>query len=118
MKQLVLAVVIAMATCAVVIAAGGPAEEMLFGMLGPLVAMVVTWPLVEWAHRIDPARVTSVLLTAFVAKALFFGGYVVVVTRVWDLDVIPFMASFTAYFVALYLVQATRIRGLSAPNAS
>ena len=46
------------------------------------------------------------------AKVLFFGAYVVAVSRVPGLDLVTFGASFFVYFVALYIVQAFLIRGL------
>jgi hypothetical protein len=86
--------------------------EVLFGMLGPLAASLVTWALVERAHVAAPERVMNVLMQAFVAKVLFFGVYVVVMLRVVGLRSMPFAVSFTAYFVALYAMQALFLRRL------
>lgn len=96
---------------------GRPAEWFL-GMLAPLAATASTWWLIDRVHRVDPARVTSVLLRAFGAKLVFFGAYVIVVSRLWPMDIALFGAAFTAYFVALYAVHAVLLHGLGAVQMS
>lgn len=96
---------------------GRPAETLL-GMLGPLVAAAGTWLVVERTHRLDPARLTRVLMTAFGLKMLFFGLYVVAVSRVAGIDLATFGVAFFVYFVVLYVVQAFLLRGLTAPRVS
>jgi len=92
--------------------------ELLLGMAGPLVAAAGTWIAVERAHRQDPARVTRLMMAAFGLKMLFFGAYVVAVSRVPGLDLVAFGAAFFVYFVVLYVVQAFLLRGLTVPQAS
>ena len=76
------------------------------GMIAPLVAAVGSWLWIERAHRRDPRRVTGILMAGFAGKAVFFGGYVVVVLRVLGVRPAPFIASFTVFFIGLYLVEA------------
>jgi hypothetical protein len=45
---------------------------------------------------------------------LFFGAYVTVVIKGLHLQVVPFVASFTGYFIGLYLVEALLLRRLVA----
>jgi len=97
--------------------AGRPAELFL-GMAGPLVAATATWLAVERAQRQDAARVTRVLMAAFGLKMLFFGGYVVAVSRVPEVDLAFFGVAFFFYFVVLYVVQAVLLRGLTVPHTS
>jgi len=96
----------------------GSVVAALLGMLGPLFAAVVSWVLMDRAHRAGPGRLTSVMVTAFFAKMVFFGTYVVAVMRVPGLELVPFAVSFTAYFVTLYAVEAWLIQGLSGRQAS
>ena len=97
------------------IAAGiaGYSTELVLGMVGPLVAAIATWLLVERTHRQDPSKVTGLLMTAFAVKMLFFGAYVVAISRVPQLNVVAFGAAFFSYFVVLYIVQAFLLRGLT-----
>jgi hypothetical protein len=84
----------------------------LFGMAGPLLVAVVTWVLSERAYRRNPESLTSFMVTAFGGKMLFFGAYVAVVLKVFLQPAIPFVASFTGYFIALHLCEALLLRRL------
>ena len=98
---------------AITLASDGRATlETLFGMLGPLVSAAATWIAVERAHASAPERVTSILIAGFMLKLLFFGAYVTVVLRVIGVQPVPFVISFAAYFVALYVIEAWFLRRL------
>jgi hypothetical protein len=86
--------------------------EVLFGMLGPLAAVSGTWLLVEWVFKQRPEELTGLMLTAFVLKMVFFAMYVVVMLNVLRFRPVPFVASFTSYFIALYLMEALYLKRL------
>ena len=86
----------------------------LLGMLGPLVMAIGSWLVTDWTYRRNPGRVTTVMMTAFGAKMLFVGGYVVVVLRLMAIEPLPFVSSFTAYFITLYTIEALYLRRLFA----
>lgn len=99
-------------------AGGGRAHpELLFGMLGPLVSACATWVAVHRTHRAAPDRLMAVLLTGFAVKMLFFGAYVAVMLRVLMLRPVPFVVSFTAYFIALYAMEALFLKRLTADTS-
>lgn len=75
------------------------------GIIGPLLAVLATWIAVTRTHRRDPAGVMNVMLAAFLAKAVFFGVYVVVMIKVLELEPVSFIVSFTVAFITLYAVQ-------------
>src|SRR6516165_10760481 len=81
--------------------------EILFGMLGPLAATTGTWVLAERIYRQRVESLTTVMATAFVAKIVFFGAYIAV-----TILLVPFVVSFTSYFIALYLMEALYLRRL------
>lgn len=78
----------------------------LAGMMGPLVAVVVTGVLVVRTHRSNPAAVQGVMLTAFVIKMVFFAVYAVAMVKGFGVDVRAFGISFGAFFIALYALEA------------
>ena len=86
--------------------------EALFGLLGPLVSAGATAVLTERAHRASSGRVMGVMLIALGVKVVFFGVYVVVMLRVLALRPLPFVVSFTCYFVVLYGMEALFLRRL------
>jgi len=52
------------------------------------------------------------MIGAFGVKILFFGAYTAVMLTVVGLRPVPFVASFTSYFIALYLTEALLMRRL------
>ena len=88
--------------------------EVLYGMLGPLAVASVSWMVTERTYTSSPERLTGVMVTGLVIKAVFFGAYVVVMLRVLALRPVPFVLSFTGYFIALHATEALFMRRLFA----
>jgi len=103
------------ATWAAITAAGGWGvnPELAFGMAAPLAGATVSWRAVERAHAQGPERVTSVLMTGFVAKMLFFGLYIGLLGALW-LRPRPLVVAFAVSFLALHLMEAGYLRRLLA----
>jgi len=90
------------------------AAAIVLGMLAPLVAAAASWVIIERVYLRAPAQLTGVMITSFAAKMLFFGAYVVVMLTVGGVGLTPFVASFTGYFIGLYLTEALLMRRLFA----
>jgi hypothetical protein len=90
------------------------ALEVLLGMVGPLAVVSVTWVLMARTYRANPDRLTSVMMKAFAGKMVVFGAYVALMLGVLSLRPVPFVASFTTYFIGLYLMQALYLRQMLA----
>ena len=80
--------------------------EILCGMLAPLAGAVATWVLVVRTYPAAPERLTPLMVIAFGGKVVFFGVYVTVMLAVLSLRPLPFVLSFTSYFIALHLFEA------------
>jgi len=80
--------------------------EIFFGMLAPLLGSVTTWVLVVRTYPIYPERLTPLMVVAFGGKAVFFVAYVAVMLAVLSLRPLPFVVSFTTYFIALHFFEA------------
>jgi hypothetical protein len=87
-------------------------RDLLLGMLGPLAVACATWALMERTYRADPQRLTSVMIGAFGGKLVFFGAYIALLIRVVGVQPVPFIASFTGYFIGLYGVEALLLKRL------
>ena len=88
----------------------GVANEVFYGMFGPVAASAAAWMVIE---RTRPERTFGVMVAGFIVKMVFFGVYVAAVFTRPGLQATPFVVSFTGYFLALYAVQAfwlTRMR--------
>ena len=92
-------------------------REVFFGMLAPLAGAASTWLLVARTFPSRPELVTPLMVAAFAAKLVFFGVYVTIMLRVLALRPLPFVASFTTYFIALHLFEALCLQRLFAGNA-
>ena len=86
--------------------------EILFGMLGPLIATTSSWVLAERVYRQRAEVLTRVMATAFAAKVLFFAAYITAAILLFRLRPAPFVVSFTGYFIGLYLMEALYLRRL------
>jgi hypothetical protein len=113
-KPIAVMVAVSMGTWAVtpMIADRRTSIEVFFGMLGPLAAVTVTWVLAEWIYRQRPAELTSLMLALFLLKMIFFASYVAIMLRVAKFRPIPFVGSFTGYFIGLYLIEALYLKRL------
>ena len=81
-------------------------------MFAPLVVVSVTWMVTERVYKARPERLTSVMISAFAGKLVFFGAYVGLVIGVLGVKPVPFAASFTGYFIALHLIEAFWLKRL------
>ena len=86
--------------------------EVLYGMLAPLLVVVVSWVVVERTYRANPERLMRVMVEGLAVKALFFGAYVVGMLRLVEVRPVPFVVSFTSYFIALHVTEAVLLRRL------
>lgn len=86
--------------------------DVLWGMMGPLAATSGSWVLAERVYKRHPENLTSVMAAGFAGKLVFFGAYVAVMLRVLLVRPVPFVVSFTAYFIALYATEAVCLRRL------
>ena len=105
-------------SAAAIAAAAGPAAtpELWFGLAAPLVSAVVSWIVIERTQRTAPERMTNVLMAAFGIKMILFGAYVIGVLAGLSLRPVPFIASFTGYYVLLHAVEAVLLKRLLAPR--
>ena len=100
-------------------ALGAPAGlAVLLGAAAPLAAAAGTRLAVDSASRKNPAVMTQVLIVGFAGKMVFFGAYVAVVLEVVSVRPLPFVVSFTAFFLVCHVVEALHLRRLSAGNGS
>ncbi len=94
----------------------GSNPEVGLGMVAPLAAAGLTWVLAQRDYAAHPERLTAVLIKALAGKMVFFGGYVIVMVRVLAVRPIPFMVSFTGFFIGLYVMEALFLRRLFADS--
>ena len=100
------------ALAAIALAGGRGGPEVLFGMLGPFAVASGTWVMTERTYRRNPEGLNPLMIRAFAVKVVFFGGYIAAMLAVVQVRPVPFVASFTSYFIALHLTEALMMRRL------
>lgn len=87
-------------------------SEVWLGMFAPLIVVSLSWLLIERVYKTHPERMTSVMISAFAGKLVFFGAYVGLAIGVLGVRPVPFVASFTGYFIALHVIEALWLKRL------
>lgn len=107
---------VSLAAWAVVTALTGPHAhpEVMLGMLGPLVSASLAWAVMARVQAAAPERLMGVMIKALIVKMIFFGAYVVAMLRLVQLRPVPFVIAFTAYFIALHMIEAVFLKRLLA----
>ena len=91
--------------------------SILLGIVGPLIAVSLSWVAMARTFRRDPGRLTSLMMMAFAAKMVFFAAYVALALKVAAVQPVPFVASFVVSFISLYLVEAIHLRRMLAAGS-
>lgn len=86
--------------------------EIMLGMVAPLAAVCASWIALERAYRLNPLSVMRVTLRLGVAKAMFLVAFMIAVIQGLEIRPTPFVVSFTAYFIGLYMAEAVLLRRL------
>ena len=81
-------------------------REVLLGMIAPLAAAIGTWVLVVRIYASRPEWLTPLMIAAVGCKLAFFGVYVTIMLKLLALRPLPFVISFTSYFIGLHLFEA------------
>jgi hypothetical protein len=87
-------------------------REVWLGMFAPLLVVSVTWVLTERMHKTHPERLTSLMISAFAGKLVFFGAYVGWAVGMLGVEPVPFALSLTGYFIALHMIEALWLKRL------
>jgi hypothetical protein len=95
-------------------AALGHASAVWLGMIGPLVVVSGSWITAARTWDLNPERLTSMMMAAFVGKLVLFGAYFWLVLGVLQVRPQPFALSFAVYFIGLYAAEAVCLQRLFA----
>jgi hypothetical protein len=87
-------------------------REVWLGMLAPLVVVSATWLMTVRVYRAHPERLTSLMVSAFAGKLMFFGAYVALAIGVLGVQPVPFVVSLAGYFIVLHLIEALLLKRL------
>jgi hypothetical protein len=108
---------VACAGAGLVLFGAGARWAVLLGMIGPLAVAAGSWTLVQRTQVRAPARVPGLMIKLFAGKMVVVGGYVAAVVLFLPVRPVPFVASFTAQYALLHMMEAWYLRRLFLGNA-
>ena len=116
MKLSAVLVAVCVTSCGLVTSLVAPeaAAAAFMGMMAPLIVGIATILMVERTTQNAPRALTSRMTIAFLVKMLFYAAYVSVVIASVTANPLPFILSFTVYFIALQITEALYFKTLLA----
>ena len=92
--------------------------ELFLGWFGPVLAGFITMYFVIQAAKKDPYSITKTLAKGFVLKMVFYGLYIIIFFKLYSFKPIPFLCSFSGFFLGLHALEAVIIKGFSKSDES
>tara|TARA_Y100000590_G_scaffold354883_1_gene408372 strand:+ start:89 stop:469 length:381 start_codon:yes stop_codon:yes gene_type:complete len=90
--------------------------ELFLGWFGPVLTGFITMHFVIEATKKDPYSVTKMLAKGFVLKMVYYGLYIIIFFKLYSFKPIPFLCSFSGFFLGLHALEAVIIQDLSKPG--
>ena len=92
--------------------------ELFLGWSGPIVAGFTSQYFVTQAAKKYPYSITKTLTKGFVLKMVFYGLYIIIFFKLYSFKPIPFLCSFSGFFLGLHALEAVIIKGFSKSDES
>ena len=87
-------------------------SEIFLGMVAPLLLSIVSILWSESSFKKSPQILTNTLIKTFIARAIFFALYFILIFTYYDFEQIPFIISFTSFFMIFYVIEALFLQKL------
>ena len=87
-------------------------SEIFLGMVAPLLLSIVSVLWSESSFKKSPQMLTNTLIKTFIARAIFFALYFILIFTYYDFEQIPFIISFTSFFMIFYAIEALFLQKL------
>lgn len=87
-------------------------NEIFLGMIAPLLLSIVSILWYETSVKKSPQQLTNTLIKTFIARAVFFALYFILIFTYYDFEQIPFIISFTSFFMIFYVIEALFLQKL------
>jgi len=87
-------------------------NEILLGMIAPLLVSIFSIQLVKRANSTSPKKLTVTLTKLFFIKMVLFALYFIIILTFYAFKPIPFVISFTSFFILFYIIEAIFLQKL------
>ena len=87
--------------------------ELFSGWILPVFAGVVTVYFVLDAAKKDAQLVTKTIAKGFVIKMIYYGATMLILFKLYSFEPVPFICSFSGFFLGLHALEAVIIEDIS-----
>ena len=87
-------------------------NEIFLGMAAPLLVTILSISFIKRTYFISPRKVTETITKSFLIKMILFGLYFVIILSFYTFEQIPFVSSFTGFFILFYIIEAVFLHKL------
>ena len=86
--------------------------EIILGMIAPLLISIFSIQLAKRANSASPKKLTATLTKSFFIKMVLFALYFIIILTFYAFEQIPFVISFTGFFILFYIIEAISLQKL------
>jgi len=87
-------------------------NEIFLGMIAPLVICIITIQISQNTFQKSPEKLTASLAKSFLVKMVLYALYFIVILSFYAFEPIPFVISFTCFFIIFYMIEAVFLQKL------
>jgi len=87
-------------------------NEILLGMIAPLLVSIFSIQLAKRANSASHKKLTATLTKSFFIKMVLFALYFIIILTFYAFEPIPFVISFTGFFILFYIIEAIFLQKL------
>jgi len=88
-------------------------SEIFLGMAAPLLLSIVSIMWSESSFKKSPQHLTNTLIKSFIVRAIFLALYFILIFTFYNFEPIPFIISFTSFFIIFYVIEALYLQKLT-----
>jgi hypothetical protein len=87
-------------------------KEIFLGMIAPLLVTIFSIIWIKKVYKVDPGKVTAIMTKSFFIKMVLFALYFLIILSFYAFEPIPFVISFTGFFILFYIIEAIFLQKL------
>ena len=87
-------------------------SEVFLGMVAPLLVTIFSIFWIGKVFKIDKEKITATMTKSFFIKMVLFALYFIMILSFYTFKPIPFVLSFTGFFILFYIIEAIFLQKL------
>ena len=104
--------VFCLGTLGLIVGSIGYTKEIFLGMIAPLIIGIMSIIQLSIAHQKSSEKVNKIMIKLFAGKMVFYALYFIYIFTFYTFNPMPFILSFTGYFITLHISEALFLRSV------